>query len=89
MDGRGTWCGTYRDSVELFWRNNQFKRVIPLNPSSNIALVRTAPKPGKFALYCSKIATMTGEQAIYEGELLAMPAAAVISDDEGVKYMVR
>jgi len=26
---------------------------------------------------------MTGEQAIYEGELLAMPAAAVISDDEG------
>ncbi|CAB9531198.1 unknown protein [Seminavis robusta] len=40
---RGTWCVTYEDTVELFWKQGSFKRVIKLSLSSNIALLRSAP----------------------------------------------
>ena len=41
-DDRGTWCGTYRNCVELHWDNDKYKKSIPLN-ESNIALMRSAP----------------------------------------------
>jgi hypothetical protein len=37
-DERGTWCGTYRDGVDLHWDHGQYKKSIPFN-SSNIVLM--------------------------------------------------
>jgi hypothetical protein len=37
-DDRGTWCGTYRNCVELHWDNDKYQKSIPLN-ESNIALM--------------------------------------------------
>jgi hypothetical protein len=78
---RGTWCATYDDSVKLFWKQNQFTRSVLLQPSSNIALLRSAPSSKLFNAYCQEISIVTGEP-IDEMELLAIPAAVEVSEDE-------
>ncbi|CAB9503016.1 unknown protein [Seminavis robusta] len=82
---RGTWCATYEDSVELFWGQRSFRRVIPLSSSNNIAIVRSAPSYSKLHSFCSEIAStvhadIQGSE-VDELELLCCPAAS-ISDDE-------
>jgi hypothetical protein len=49
---RGTWCTTYENCGELFWKQNSFMRTAPLSPSSNVALIRTAGPSVSFLL-CS------------------------------------
>jgi GAG-pre-integrase domain len=73
-DARGTWCGTYRDGVDLHWDHDRFKRSIPLN-SANIALMRSAPGYDSFDVFASAF------EEIDEGESwTCMPTA--VSDDE-------
>ncbi|CAB9508241.1 unknown protein [Seminavis robusta] len=79
---RGTWCATYEDAVELFWKQSKFKRVIKLSASSNIALVRSAPSFSKLHTFCSRVRDDLGRQPIDEYELMAMPAAADVTDDD-------
>ena len=78
-NGRGTWAATFHDSVELFWKDNKFKRVIPLDPGSNIALLRSAPSFGKLHSFCAEIA---GEMDIDETELMCMPVAMTMPNDD-------
>ncbi|CAB9528228.1 unknown protein [Seminavis robusta] len=81
---RGTWCATYEDAVELFWSQRQFKRVIPLSASNNIALVRSAPSFSKLHSFCMEIApALEGNCSVDETELLSCPAAS-ITDDDGI-----
>ncbi len=74
-DGRGTWCGTYGDGVDLHWDHNKFHRSIPLN-ESNIALMRSAPGYDSFAVFSAQFEELSGEEI-----LTCLPAAAV-SDNE-------
>ncbi|CAB9519768.1 unknown protein [Seminavis robusta] len=80
---RGTWCATYEDAVELFWKQRQFKRVIKLSASSNIALVRSAPAFTKLHTFCSEVREEMGKLPIDEFELLAMPAATISDEESG------
>ncbi|CAB9513066.1 Retrotransposon protein [Seminavis robusta] len=79
---RGTWCATYEDAVELFWAQGKFKRVITLSPSSNIALVRSAPAFSKLHAFCAQVRDEVGREPIDEFELMAMPTVATVSDEE-------
>ncbi|CAB9505787.1 unknown protein [Seminavis robusta] len=85
---RGTWCATYEDSVELFWNQRSFKRMIPLSPSNNIAIVRSAPSFSKLHAFCSEIAPAISsdrkEQELDETELLCCPAVSVTDDESSV-----
>lgn len=40
---QGTHCATFQDATELHWGQRKCQRTIPLNPSSNVALVEMAP----------------------------------------------
>ncbi|CAB9521468.1 Retrotransposon protein [Seminavis robusta] len=79
---RGTWCATYEDAVELFWKQRKFKRVIKLSASSNIAMVRSAPSYSKLHTFCSKAREDLGRGPHNEFDLMAMPAAVDVTDDE-------
>ena len=59
-DERGTWCGTYRNAVELHWDHNKFKRSIPLN-ESNIALMRSAPGFDSFVVFATAFEELTDD----------------------------
>jgi hypothetical protein len=73
-DARGTWCGTYRDGIDLHWDHNRFKRSIPLN-RANIALMRSAPGYDTFDVFASAF------EEIDEGvSWTCMPTT--VSDDE-------
>ena len=76
---RGTWCGTYDDAVELFWKQNAFTRTIPLSPTSNIALVRSAPKFDRLHAFCSACVDPDDVDPLDEAPLMAYP---YITDDE-------
>ena len=71
-DKRGTWCATYGDAVVLHWDQGRFTRTIPLDPSTNVATVRSAPGFSRFKAFCA--------------ECVAFDATAVVSDDEEVQY---
>jgi hypothetical protein len=72
-DDRGTWCGTYRDGVDLHWDHNQYKRSIPLN-ASNIALMRSAPGFDSYAVFATAFEAMDGEN------WMCLPTS--VTDDE-------
>jgi hypothetical protein len=78
---RGTWCAMCDDAVELFWAQRTHKRTVKLSPSSNITLTGSAPSNSIFNACCTQISSIAGEP-IDETELLALPAAAQVSDDE-------
>lgn len=80
-NGRGTWAATYHDAVEMFWKDNRFKRSIPLAAGSNIALLRSAPGFSRMQAFCMEIST-DDESPIDEAELLALPGIAVTDDED-------
>ena len=61
-DGRGTWCGTYRNAAELHWDHNQYKRTIPLN-ESNIALMCSAPGFDSFVVFATAFEELTEDSS--------------------------
>ncbi|CAB9526635.1 Retrotransposon protein [Seminavis robusta] len=81
---RGTWCATYQDAVELFWQQRKFKRIIPLSPTSNIAIVRSAPSFTKLHAFCSQVQETCKDQPIDESDLFSMPAVEVSDDEDSV-----
>ena len=74
-DGRGTWCGTYRNAAELHWDHNQYKRTIPLN-ESNIALMRSAPGFDSFVVFATAFEELTEDSSF-----ICLPTT--VSDNEG------
>ena len=70
---------SFSDAVELFWDKTDFFRSIPLDPSSNITLMRSANEFKAFSAFCTTIAGKAG--VLGEEELLSM-AGAVVSDVE-------
>jgi hypothetical protein len=78
-DGRGTWCATYHDAVDLFWDKNKFSRSIPLSTATNISMVRSAPTYRGFSMFCQQVAA--ADTPLNEKELLAYNG--VVTDDEG------
>ena len=51
---KGTWCATYSDKIILYWKQNQYKRTIPLEKDGpNIAMIRTAPGYTRFHAFCA------------------------------------
>lgn len=69
---------TYLDAVELMWENGKYSRTIPLSPSSNIALLRTAPAFKGMNAWCS---VATGDKA-YKDECDFVALEGVVTDDE-------
>ncbi|CAB9523869.1 hypothetical protein SEMRO_1466_G275010.1 [Seminavis robusta] len=81
-DKRGTMCATYYDAVKLFWDDCKFVRTVPLDGSSNIALIRSQPAYLRFNSFCMKIADTGDASHLDERELLSLPAVQLVSDDE-------
>ena len=70
---RGTWCATYCDQIVLYWKQQRFKRTIPLHrQGANVATIMTAPGYNRYQAFEAEIG----------GALQTYPAN-VISDDEG------
>jgi hypothetical protein len=76
---RGTWCGTYDDAVELWWDQRKYKGTIELNPTTNIALVRSAPGGSLFHAFCHEIMEIE-TTPLSEEEFYCMTVE--VSDDE-------
>ena len=74
-DDRGTWCGTYRNGVDLHWDNNKYKKSIPLN-ESNIALMLSAPGYDKFNAFSGIMEELQGDTP----DVMCMPTT--VSDGE-------
>lgn len=73
---------TFDDEVELHWDQRRHQRTIPLNPSSNIALIRSAPGAKSVLAFTVDISAVENEP-LDESELLAVADAIPVSDDEG------
>jgi hypothetical protein len=67
--------------VKLFWENNKFRRVIHLSPSSNIALLRSAPGFSQFHSYCSQFSTAPTETGQEDAPMFCLPTT-MVTDDE-------
>ena len=78
-DGRGTWCATYFDAVELFWKQHQYVRTVYLDSATNVALIRSAPKFGSFNSFCAQVSEGDSD-VLNEKEFMCMPT--LVSDDE-------
>ena len=78
-DGRGTWCGTFDDAVELYWNGTKFCRTVVLDPASNIAVLRSAPGYHGFKAFCTQIADVPSPLES-DAHLHAMNAE--VTDDE-------
>jgi GAG-pre-integrase domain len=54
----GTWCGTYKDKVILYWDQQRHKKTIMLDPNTNnIATMWSSPGSSSFQSYCTHIET--------------------------------
>ena len=84
-EGRNSWCKTYHDATVLGWKGGAYQRSIPLDKSSNIAKLRSAPafdRLHEFHALLSERGTeaITGNDPLQEAELFCMPV--MIEDDE-------
>lgn len=55
---RGTWCGTFEDSIELYWNQCKHKKIVWLDPQLNVGCIRSAPGFREELSFCSKIDSM-------------------------------
>jgi hypothetical protein len=78
---RRSGCTTYHDGVEMFWNKYKDIRSIPLDGSTNIALVRSAPDYSRLHSFYDEL-SKDEDTTIDESELYCMPAAVSVSDDE-------
>ena len=61
---RGTWCATYGDEVVLYWDQRRRSKTIPMDPSTNVATLRSAPGYTKFQAFCAEMETAYPEDAV-------------------------
>ena len=81
-DGRGTWCATYFDAVELFWKQHQYVRTVYLDSATNVALIRSSPSYSGFSKFCAQASTADCD-VLNEKEFMCMPCMPImVSDDE-------
>ncbi|MFM7530824.1 MAG: reverse transcriptase domain-containing protein [Nodosilinea sp.] len=64
----------------LTWGNGRYTRTIPLDPTSNVATIRTAPSYANFAAYCAEARFDSLDE---NSEPIIARDAALVSDDEG------
>ena len=59
---KGTWCATHPNKCILFWNNNQCKKTIPLDPASNVAIMRSAPGFSNYYSFAMMINKLEGNK---------------------------
>jgi len=69
----GTWCATYSDYVRLLWGQEKFQRTIPLDPSTNVATLHSAPGFKNAYAFFNEV----------EEEEFGLPTVVSDSEDEG------
>ena len=70
----GTCCITTGSCIQLMWNQRKHIKTIPLDPKSNIGIMRTTPGYTKFNAFCSDISECDDEIAL---------TSHLILDDEG------
>jgi hypothetical protein len=79
----GTWCATHASTCILYWNQEQYKRTIKWNRSTNTGIFRSAPGAYKYRVYA---ATCEAAQDIETHEHLCYQSnitdTHVISDEE-------
>ena len=93
QDHSPTPCGTYGiihdTAAELYWDQRSRKRTVPLDPATNIPLMRSAPGFTKFHAFNTQIDKIEGRVtvpavAITDDEASDGDTASVVSDDATV-----
>ena len=59
----GTWCAMYDDSLVLWWCQQQYKYTVPLQQSTNVAMLYSAPGSKQFAYSCCLLKNRTHQLA--------------------------
>jgi hypothetical protein len=60
----GTCCLTTDKSVILYWSQRRYTRTVPLDPKSNIGIMRSAPGFQRFSAFCSEVSDYDDEVAL-------------------------
>jgi hypothetical protein len=79
---RGTCCITYADAVELYWDQRTEKRTIKLDPSSNVAILRSAPSFNTYHAFVAKIDAIEGNVTTPVNTQITQDYAPTVTDDE-------
>ncbi|CAB9522834.1 hypothetical protein SEMRO_1347_G264900.1 [Seminavis robusta] len=82
QEGNGTVCITYHDAVKRFWQDCRYVKTVILDGATNIALIRSKPSYDRFNAFCTAISDTDECRILDETELMSMPAAQLVSDDE-------
>jgi len=73
----GTWCATLEDKDILYWKQNQYKRTVPMNPSTNTGRFRSAGGSLKYQLYAAVQDAYNGveeqEHVVYQADVHIIP----------------
>ena len=78
---RGTWCATYDDSIVLHWKQNQYKRTLPLDKSTNTGKMRSAAGFTRYRVFAATIDDKTGME---EQEHICFECNVVSDDQDSV-----
>ena len=78
---RGTWCATYDDSIVLHWKQNQYKRTLPLDKSTNTGKMRSAAGFTRYRVFAATIDDRTGME---EQEHICFECNVVSDDDDSI-----
>ena len=59
----GTCCLTTGSSIKLFWNQRKYCKTVPLDPKSNVGVMRSAPGYDHFKSFCSEVSEFDSEVA--------------------------